>query len=266
MPELDHNGVTLHYEVEGSGPTLLLLSGMLSDSATWAPLLPLLAGYRVVRIDNRATGRTVPLDAPVDMAIMVGDALAVMDHLGCDRFHIAGHSMGGLMGLEIAGVAPERVASLSVMASGRVRIPRINGVFDALVAVRKGPEGERLWLRALYPWVFGSAFFEDPETAELTVEAALAYPHAQTLGAMKHQIAMFKQMRLVADLRTLTLPVQVMYGTEDVLVPPEMAQPGFAVLPNLTEHWLEGAGHSVVWDATQTVAEHLNAFIAAHPI
>lgn len=266
MSELNRDDVTLHFEVEGSGPPVLLLSGMLSDSSTWAPLLPLLPGFTVVRIDNRATGQTVPWDAPVDMAAMVADALAVMDHLGFDRFHIVGHSMGGLMGLEIAGVAPERVVSLSILASGRVRMPRIAGVFDALVAVREGPEGERLWLRALYPWIFGSAFFEDPNMAEMAVEAALAYPHAQSLDAMKHQIEMFKGMRLLADLKILTLPVQVLYGEEDILVPPAMAQPGFAALPNLVEHWLKGAGHSVVWDATEDVAGQLNAFTAAHPL
>lgn len=265
MPELKRDDVTLHYEVEGSGPPVLLLAGMLSDSATWLPLLPEMAENTLIRVDNRCTGRTVPLDAPVDMAAMVADALAVMDHLGHKRFHIAGHSMGGLMGLEIAGAAPERVQTLSILASGRVLIPRIAGVFDALTAVREGPDGERLWLRALYPWIFGSAFFEDPETAELTVEAALAYPHAQSLAAMKHQIAMFRQMRLVADLRSLTLPVQVLYGEEDVLVPPAMAQPGFARLPHLTEHWLKGAGHSVVWDATEAVAGHLKDFTTAHP-
>lgn len=266
MPDLSRGDVTLHYELEGDGPPLLLLAGMLSDSATWAPLLPLMPGFTIVRVDSRATGQTVPWDAPVDMATMVADALAVMDHLGFARFHIAGHSMGGLMGLEIAAVAPERVVSLSVMASGRVRMPRIAGVFDALVAVREGPEGETLWLRALYPWIFGSAFFEDPNMAKMAVEAALAYPHAQNLEAMKHQIRMFREMRLVADLSALRLPVQVLYGEEDVLVPPAMVQPGFASLPDLTEHWLKGAGHSVVWDATDTVAGHLNTFISAHPL
>ncbi|WP_370399703.1 alpha/beta fold hydrolase [Sulfitobacter sp. JB4-11] len=266
MPELSLDDVTLHYETEGSGPPLLLLAGMLSDSASWEPLVSLMSRHTVIRLDNRTTGRTVPWDAPVDVARMVRDALALMDHLEFKRFHIAGHSMGGLMGLEIAGTAPDRVASLTIMASGRVRMPRIAGIFDALVAVREAPEGERLWLRALYPFVFGPAFFEDPETADMAVEAALAYPHAQTLEAMKHQIDMFRNMRLVADLHKLTLPVQVLYGEEDILVPPTMAQPGFAPLPNLTEHWLKGAGHSVVWDATETVAGQLNAFTATNPI
>lgn len=261
MPELDRSEVTLHFEVDGDGPPILLLAGMLSDSATWAPLLPLVPGHTLIRVDNRATGRTTPWNAPVDMARMVSDALAVMDHLGHDRFHIVGHSMGGLMGLECAAAAPDRVASLSVLASGRVRIPRINGMFDALIAVREGPEGERLWLRSLYPLVFGSAFFEDPDTAAAAVEAALAYPHAQSLEAMKHQVAMFKQMALVADLSTVKQPVQVLYGAEDILVPPAMAQPGFAALPDLTEHWLAGAGHSVVWDAPEAVADRIKVFV-----
>ena len=266
MPELIRDDVALHYEVDGSGPPLLLLSGMLSDSATWAPLLPLLPDYTIIRIDNRATGRTAPWNAPVDMSRMVADTLAVMDALGHETFHIAGHSMGGLMALELAAIAPDRLASVTVLASGRLRLPRIAGIFDALIAVRDGPDGERLWLRALYPFIFGSAFFEDPNTAEAAVEAALAYPYAQSLDAMKHQVAMFRQLTLVAQLEEINTPVQVAYGAEDILVPPDMARPSFQGLPNLTEHTIAGAGHSIVWDAPETVANLIADMVAKHAI
>ena len=111
MPELARPDVTLHYEVEGEGPPLLLLAGMLSDSASWAALAPLLTPhFTVVRPDNRSTGRTRPWDASAEMTLVAKDALALMDHLGFERFFCAGHSMGGIVTLELAHSAPERVS------------------------------------------------------------------------------------------------------------------------------------------------------------
>lgn len=125
MPELPLDEVTLHYEVDGSGPPLLLLAGMLSDSAAWGAFLPLIKDhFTVIRPDNRTTGRTVPWDAPADCSLMAQDAVALMNHLGFDRFHVGGHSLGGLLSLEIAHMVPDQVASCAVLASGRIRVPR----------------------------------------------------------------------------------------------------------------------------------------------
>ena len=267
MPELKRDDVTVHYEVEGSGPPLLLLAGMLSDSATWAGFAPLLTNrYTVIRPDNRTTGRTVPWDAPTDMALMAQDALAVMDHLGFERFHVAGHSMGGLLAIELAVLAPEKVASASVFASGRVRLPRTIAAFDALLAVRRTPNGEELWLRALYPWIFGQAFFESPENTKVALEAALAYPFAQSVDAMAHQIEAFRNLRPRAQPENILCPTLVAYAGADILVPPALARPGFSAIRNLQEVTLDAVGHSIVWDAPDALAEHLRQFLAAHPI
>ncbi len=267
MPDLSLNDITLHYEIDGSGPPLLLLAGMLSDSAAWSILVPLLTPYfTVIRPDNRTTGRTRPWDAPADCALMAQDALALMDHLKIDRFHVGGHSLGGLLSLEIAHAAPERAATATVLASGRVRSPRTAAVFDALLAVRRAPEGEEAWLRALYPWLFGNRFFEDMQNVEDALAAALAYPHAQTVDAMAHQIAAFRAFRPKARMAEITCPALVLYAGQDLMIPPELARPSFAPIPDLTEASIDHAGHSIVWDAPTEVAEHLLAFLKAHPI
>lgn len=267
MPDLPLDDVTLHYEIDGNGPPLLLLAGMLSDSAAWAGLLPLLTDhFTVIRPDNRTTGRTVPWDASADCRLMARDALALMHHLGIDRFHVAGHSLGGLLSLEIAHMAPDHVASCTILASGRIRVPRTAAVFSALMAVRRAPQGEEMWLRALYPWLFGHAFFEDPAQVETALAASLAYPHAQTANAMAHQIAAFAAFRPQAKPNEITCPALVLYAGQDLMVPPAAAQPSFASIPNLTEATIEAAGHSIHWDAPQEVAGHLTEFLGANPI
>lgn len=267
MPDLALNDVSLHYEVNGDGPPLLLLAGMLSDSAAWAGFAPLLTDrFTVIRPDNRTTGRTVPWDAPADCGLMAADAIALMEHLGFERFHVGGHSLGGLLTLEIAHQVPERVASSTVLASGRVRSPRTAAVFDALLAVRRAPQGEELWLRALYPWLFGPAFFDDAQSVETALTAALGYPYAQTLDAMGHQIAAFRAFRPKAKPEAIRCPTLVLYAGQDIMIPPALAQPSFAKIPDLTEARIEQAGHSIMWDAPEETARHLLTFLAAHSL
>lgn len=102
MPDLPLSDISLHYEVDGSGPPLLMLAGMLSDSASWGALAPLLSDhFTLIRPDNRSTGRTTPWDAETSVAQMARDALTLMEYLGHDTFHVVGHSMGGLMAMEL---------------------------------------------------------------------------------------------------------------------------------------------------------------------
>ncbi len=262
MPDLQLSDVRLHYEISGDGPPLLLLAGMLSDSAAWLPLLPLLEPhFTLIRPDNRTTGRTVPWDAPVSVTQMADDALALIDHLGHDRVHVAGHSMGGLLGVEVAGLAgPDRVASLTILASAPVRIPRGMAMFDALLAIRRsGPAGEEMWLRALYPWMFRPAFFMDPGNVPAALEAALAYPHAQSADAMELQLKALAGFRPRVKLNDVACPAQTIFAGHDVLIPNEAAREAFSTIPNVRQHVIDDAGHSIVWDAPEAVAQRIGS-------
>ena len=69
MPVLERDDLELHYEIEGDGPPLLMIAGMASDSASWAPLVPLLTPhFTLIRPDNRTTGRGIKdcPDQPLD--------------------------------------------------------------------------------------------------------------------------------------------------------------------------------------------------------
>ncbi|QBF34172.1 alpha/beta fold hydrolase [Thalassococcus sp. S3] len=267
MPDLPLDDISLHYETDGDGPPLLLLAGMLSDSASWGPLVSLLAkDHHVIRPDNRTTGRTTPWDAPVSVEQMAQDALALLDHLQIDKTHVTGHSMGGLMAMEIAGLAPDRIASLTILASAPVRIPRTIAVFDMIHEVRAAPEGETLWLKALYPWVFRPDFFADPQNTEIALQAALAYPHAQSLQAMAHQIEALKTFKPQTRPADIPCPTQIVFAEHDLLIPEAEGRAAFSAIPNVTQHVIEDAGHSIHWDAPQPVANRIRAFTDAHPL
>lgn len=266
MAELSLPDVTLHYEVSGSGPPVLLIPGMLSDNASWGALLPQLAGrFTVIRPDNRGTGRTTPWHAEARVQTYAEDAAALMHALGHGSYHVAGHSMGGLAAMELAGMFPERVLSLSILASAPVRAPRTMAIFDTLRDIRQAPGGERLWLAALFPWVFRAEFFKEPSNSAQAVEAALAYPYAQTADAMARQIEVLRSYRASVKPQNIRTRTLVLHAADDILIPMQAARAAFAKMPDVKQIIVPDAGHSIHWDAPGTVAEHLSSFIAAHP-
>ena len=99
----------------GAGTALMLLHPGITDSQVWAPVLPLLTRHRVIRYDRRGFGRSPRASRPFRS---LDDLVAVLDHLGLDRVHLVGNSMGGEASLALAVTHPERVASLTLLCPG----------------------------------------------------------------------------------------------------------------------------------------------------
>ena len=79
----------------------------------WAPQTPVLAReYRVVSVDLRGHGRSPVPDGPYAMGELADDVLGLLDRLGVERASICGLSLGGMVGLTMGAIAPERVERL----------------------------------------------------------------------------------------------------------------------------------------------------------
>ncbi len=262
MPKLNLADATLHFEIDGTGPPLMLIAGMASDSASWAPLVPLLRDhYTLIRPDNRSTGRTRPWDAPVSVPIYARDCAALLHHLGTGPAHVLGHSMGGMIGMQLAQMAPERVATLTLAASAPLRLSRNIALFKTLVEIRKSDAPPDTWLRAFFPWLFASSVYDVPGAVDDAAAAALAYPHAQSVEAMAHQLAALDGFDPAGLLPRC--PTQALLANDDLLVPPALAQ---TVLRDTPTTVVANAGHSIHWDAPGAVALHLRRFTDDHPI
>lgn len=264
MPMADLNGVRLHYAIDGSGPPLVLIAGMLSDGASWAPILPELARrFTVIRPDNRTTGRTQPPEAPAGLAEWAGDVAALLDHLGIGQAHVAGHSLGGIIALALAAAAPGRVGRLALLASAPVRLARNLALFRHLLALRAEGMPADLWLRGLYPWIFAPGFYDDPAAVEAAVAASLAYPFTPGPAAMARQVAALAALPADLPVPAPLPPTLAVLGGADLLFPADIARAALGTLPGATTVEIAGAGHSVHWDAPTVVAAHLTAHFAA---
>jgi 2-hydroxy-6-oxonona-2,4-dienedioate hydrolase len=103
----------------GVGAPLVLLHGYLGGSSQWDGQLPLLSEhFDVIAINLAGYGLANHLTAPTDLADHARNVLGTLDHLGIGRFHLLGHSMGGMIVQEITKQAPHRVNKLVLYATG----------------------------------------------------------------------------------------------------------------------------------------------------
>lgn len=136
------DGHDIYYEAHGdpaSGrtPVLLLHGGMTTIEISFSALLPRLAAkHPVIAIEQQGHGHTADREGPVTLASMRRDTLGVLDHLGVEKAHVVGFSLGGMLGLELAVNAPDRVASLTALSASA----NVDGMIPEIVKMNRDPE------------------------------------------------------------------------------------------------------------------------------
>ena len=121
MASLDRGGVKIHYEVHGSGPTILLTHGFSATAQMWRGQVSALSrGHQLVLWDMRGHGQS---DYPADQGAYTQDATvedmaAILDAVGAKRAIVGGLSLGGYMSLAFNVKYPERVRALLIIDTG----------------------------------------------------------------------------------------------------------------------------------------------------
>jgi aminoacrylate hydrolase len=115
---LGRPGARITYSATGRGPAVLMIQGVGAVGGAWRPQIDGLADrFEMVAFDNRGIDGLPVEPGSVTIENMASDAIAIMDAKHVDRFHVVGHSMGGLIAQQIALTAPERVSSLSLLCT-----------------------------------------------------------------------------------------------------------------------------------------------------
>src|SRR6266536_5457065 len=112
------NGISLYYEIHGTGKPLIMLHGGFGTFEMFAALSPALTeNYQVIVVDLYGHGRTALTDRPIRFEDMADDIAGLIQHLGLEKADLLGFSLGGAVALQTAIRHPERVNKLVVIST-----------------------------------------------------------------------------------------------------------------------------------------------------
>jgi pimeloyl-ACP methyl ester carboxylesterase len=248
-------------------PPLLLVMGLGMQLIHWdRDLCELFAerGFHVIRFDNRDAGLSTKVDAPVPnvMRLMAGlptkvpylledmasDTLGLLDHLGIERAHVVGTSMGGMIAQTMAIRSPERVLSLGSMLSTTgdrwVGTPRLK-VWSVLM--RRAPNDRDAYVEhfvRVFRMIGSPAYPADEERSRALAAATYDRCHYPA-GTARQLAAIMASGSRTAGLRRLEVPTVVIHGEKDPLVPLRAGVATARAIPGAELIKVPGMGHDM---------------------
>lgn len=247
----------MEYDVSGQGPALLMIGGLGFGRWGWFKQVPDLSRrFRTVTYDV-LDGRSLSYSVE-DMA---AEAEVLLDHLGVDKAHVLGTSLGGFVAQKLALRRPDLVDRLILictsyggrgekrMTSGTVRRMFGFGSFSPENATRKG-------LREATSYTYRRTH---PEEFESLVRLRLA--NSPTLSEYYHQAAAGARFDASREVGGIEAPTLVVHGAEDRYVPLPNAVALAHAIPAARLRVFRGAGHLVFIERAESVNTEISDFL-----
>ena len=291
MPRaLVSTGMELEYDTIGSpsDPTLLLIMGFTAQLTAWDERFCQLfadAGFHVVRFDNRDCGLSTKLDGqvadigavmaaafadepapavPYTLSDMAADAMGLLDHLGIEKAHVMGASMGGMIAQHVAIEHPHRVLSLvSVMSQpGELEVGQPSPeAAEALLA--PPPTDRQAYIDSAPRWMlWQSKKYRDE--ARVKENAARDFDRSfYPEGSSRQLAAIYASGRRTEKLQQLNVPTLVVHGLDDTLITPSGGERTAELVPGAHLMMVSDMGHDMpepLWPLlTGAIVGHLRS-------
>ncbi len=251
MKFFSHDGFDLAFLDRGQGDPVLLIHGFASShfvnwvSPGWVKTLND-AGYRTIAFDNRGHGQSSKSYDPADYTPqkMASDAAALLDHLGVDRAHVMGYSMGARI---TAFLALEEPAKVATVIFGGLGIGMVEGVGDwdpiAAALVAQDPSKTT-----------------DPRAKSFRAFADQTKSDRRALAAC---IETSRELLTESDVAHIAQPALVAIGTKDDIggSPEDLA----GLMPAAESFWIEGRDHMLAV-GDKTFKQRVLEFLKEHPL
>jgi pimeloyl-ACP methyl ester carboxylesterase len=260
------NGTRVRYFDVGQGPVVVLIHGFASSLETWDLLVPQLRGrYRVIAVDLKGFGWTDRPAGDYSPQTQAALVLGLLDRRGVRTAAVVGHSYGASVALSMALAAPDRVTRLAL--------------YDAWVYDEQLPS-LFLWARArgLGEVLFGLFYEERPEEKlqlafydpsripqKLVDDVERAFARPGTRAAALAAVRGMHYDELQPRYRTVTKPVLLLWGREDVVAPVAIGERLSRDLPRSRLVVYPRCGHLPMLEAAAASNAELVRFLAEEP-
>lgn len=241
MPQATINGASLYYAEQGSGPAILFHHGYTGSHDSWDVVAPAFAakGYRAIVMDCRGAGDSEHTASGYTIEQYADDVIGMADHLGLDTFIYVGHSMGGVVGMELGIRHANRLEKLVLVAPAPAdgidtSAPGFAAQRERGLALRRARDRETMIRERIATTARPNA---------TTIAAAVDRALSVSDGHFDESWAALVNSRRGDRLGSIQVPTLLVSGAADGLLLPNLRD--YPRLGNATIHVLSRTSHGV---------------------
>jgi poly(3-hydroxyalkanoate) depolymerase len=258
---IDVDGVRLRTSIRGSGPPVLLITGLGASLDLAQPFERELTarGVQAIAFDAPGVGESTAYPLPRRMPGIVRTIQAMLAALDYERVDVLGVSLGGVIAQQLAHQAPRRVRRLVLAATGPGLggVPGSPRVLLALATPRRYHQPD--YYRTIAGRIYGGAARRDPDAL---LHGSLArFIEPPSMRAYLGQLYAITGWTSLPWLHTLRQPTLVLNGDDDPIVPPVNGRILARCIPNARLHVIRGAGHLFLLEQPAQMAALVTGFL-----
>jgi 3-oxoadipate enol-lactonase len=266
MPKVTANGITINYEQQGTGDTLILIPFLSADNACYAfQVAEYAKHFTCISLDLRGTGESDKPGGVASTELYADDVAAFMQAAGISSAHIAGLSLGGVIGMWVAAKHPDKVKSLGVHSGWTTSDPYLKTVVEGWQVMAKALDSvPEMVIRGIFPWCFTPDLY------------AASYEHIQALSDFVRSRppmsvdAFMQQSNAVlahdvqSQLANITAPTQITFGRHDQVTSLRFSEPLMNAIRNSELVIFETCAHAPIYESVEEFNSKTLAFLKKH--
>ena len=252
-----NNGRTIGFSSEGSGVPILAFHGTTQSANAWAQVQQACsASLQWTTFEFPGSGESEMPDGPIDLDVVVADAVALMNHLGHQRFHVIGYSLGAVAALRCAAKFSESVITVTSLCGWSQTDARMKVTFDLwrrLIA-----SDRELFMRYALADGYTAAGLE---VIEPMFDVVVGMAASAVQPGSDAQLELDIRIDIEESLGQITAPCLVIGGIEDRWVDISKSRHIAVTVPGATLVELP-AGHLVIGELPAEIASAVSAHVA----
>lgn len=222
MPRVKINSISLYYEIDGAGSTIIFINGLTMDTNAWLLQVPTFSKrHKVIRYDCRGQGQSDKPEIEYSQEMHADDLINLMDKLDIHKAHLVGLSNGGMIAQHFAIKYPDRIGALALVDT----CSYIDTLLDTIVRVWiKATEigGSELRYDATIPFIFSENFIKKNQA-----NISAMKQHSIEINPPKAVINLANaclKHNITDRLSEIKAPTLIIVGEEDILIPPKYSK------------------------------------------